>query len=147
MNTLAQVSRPPATRRTAASARPVHEISLSNADRIGDSLVGAVVRRLLMSLTLGARVASRSVPESSLTGVFRHPLPGPSGRPAAARTRCRRPTGRTGAMTDAPRTIRVYLLDDHEVVRQGLRALLESAGDIEIVGESGSAVDATHRIP
>jgi len=50
-------------------------------------------------------------------------------------------------MTDEPRTIRVYLLDDHEVVRQGLRALLESAGDIEIVGESGSAVDATHRIP
>jgi two-component system response regulator DevR len=43
--------------------------------------------------------------------------------------------------------IRVYLLDDHEVVRQGLRALLESAGDIEVVGESGSAQDATHRIP
>jgi two-component system response regulator DevR len=43
--------------------------------------------------------------------------------------------------------IRVYLLDDHEVVRQGLRYLLESAGDIEIVGESGSAVDATARIP
>jgi DNA-binding NarL/FixJ family response regulator len=50
-------------------------------------------------------------------------------------------------MTDAPRKTRVYLLDDHEIVRQGLRALLESAGDIEIVGESGSAVDATHRIP
>ena len=50
-------------------------------------------------------------------------------------------------MTDASPKIRVYLLDDHEVVRQGLRALLESAGDIEIVGESGSAVDATHRIP
>lgn len=43
--------------------------------------------------------------------------------------------------------IRVYLLDDHEVVRQGLRYLLESAGDIEIVGESGSAVDAAARIP
>jgi len=41
----------------------------------------------------------------------------------------------------------VYLLDDHEVVRQGLRSLLEGAGDIEVVGESGSAVDATHRIP
>jgi DNA-binding NarL/FixJ family response regulator len=50
-------------------------------------------------------------------------------------------------MTDASPKIRVYLLDDHEVVREGLRALLESAGDIEIVGESGSAVDATHRIP
>jgi DNA-binding NarL/FixJ family response regulator len=43
--------------------------------------------------------------------------------------------------------IRVYLLDDHEVVRHGLRDLLEREGDIEIVGESGSAVDAGHRIP
>jgi len=43
--------------------------------------------------------------------------------------------------------IRVYLLDDHEVVRTGLRDLLEREGDIEIVGESGSAVDAEHRIP
>src|ERR671927_341103 len=43
--------------------------------------------------------------------------------------------------------IRVYLLDDHEVVRHGLRDLLEREGDIEIVGESGSAVDAEHRIP
>ncbi|CAI9410863.1 response regulator [Nocardioides sp. T2.26MG-1] len=48
---------------------------------------------------------------------------------------------------DAPQKIRVYLLDDHEVVRQGLRALLESSGDIEVVGESGSALDASHRIP
>ena len=43
--------------------------------------------------------------------------------------------------------IRVYLLDDHEVVRQGLRTLLEGAGDIEVVGESGSAAEATRRIP
>ncbi|GAW47773.1 MULTISPECIES: response regulator [unclassified Nocardioides] len=50
-------------------------------------------------------------------------------------------------MTETAPPIRVYLLDDHEVVRQGLRALLESGGDIEVVGESGSAVDATHRIP
>ena len=47
----------------------------------------------------------------------------------------------------ANRELRVYLLDDHEVVRQGLRSLLEAAGDIEIVGESGSAVEATRRIP
>jgi DNA-binding NarL/FixJ family response regulator len=45
------------------------------------------------------------------------------------------------------RKIKVYLLDDHEVVRQGLRTLLESHGDIEVVGESGSAQDASHRIP
>jgi len=43
--------------------------------------------------------------------------------------------------------IRVFLLDDHEVVRRGLRDLLESDGDIEIVGESGSAVEATSRLP
>jgi two-component system, NarL family, response regulator DevR len=49
-------------------------------------------------------------------------------------------------MTES-RKVRVYLLDDHEVVRQGLRALLESHEDIEVVGESGSAVDAAHRIP
>src|SRR5262245_25801590 len=43
--------------------------------------------------------------------------------------------------------IRVFLLDDHEVVRRGLRELLESAGDIEVVGESGLAAEATARIP
>jgi len=43
--------------------------------------------------------------------------------------------------------ISVFLLDDHEVVRRGLRELLESAGDIVVVGESGSAVEATSRIP
>ena len=43
--------------------------------------------------------------------------------------------------------IRVFLLDDHEVVRRGLAELLQSEGDIEVVGESGSAVEATHRMP
>lgn len=43
--------------------------------------------------------------------------------------------------------IRVYLLDDHEVVRRGLVALLETAGDIEVIGESGLAQEATRRIP
>jgi two-component system response regulator DevR len=50
-------------------------------------------------------------------------------------------------MSEATTPIRVYLLDDHEVVRQGLRALLESGGDIEVVGESGLAVEAAARIP
>src|SRR3954468_2273127 len=48
-------------------------------------------------------------------------------------------------MDTAP--IRVFLLDDHEVVRRGLRDLLESDGDICVVGESGSAVEAAARIP
>lgn len=43
--------------------------------------------------------------------------------------------------------IRVYLVDDHEVVRSGLRYLLEADGGIEVVGESGSASEATRLIP
>jgi len=43
--------------------------------------------------------------------------------------------------------VRVFLLDDHEVVRRGLRELLESEGDIEVVGEAGTAAAATARIP
>jgi DNA-binding NarL/FixJ family response regulator len=50
-------------------------------------------------------------------------------------------------VTDDMASIRVFLLDDHEVVRRGLRDLLESDGDITVVGESGSAVEATARIP
>jgi len=44
-------------------------------------------------------------------------------------------------------TIAVYLLDDHEVVRRGLRELLEVEPDIDVVGESGSALEAARRIP
>ncbi|GAA0965867.1 response regulator transcription factor [Actinocorallia libanotica] len=43
--------------------------------------------------------------------------------------------------------IRVFLLDDHEVVRKGVAALLEAEGDIEIVGEASSAAQALARIP
>ncbi|UJH69366.1 response regulator transcription factor [Ornithinimicrobium sp. INDO-MA30-4] len=43
--------------------------------------------------------------------------------------------------------IRIYLLDDHELVRRGLRDLLSVEPDMEIVGESGSAVRALAQIP
>lgn len=43
--------------------------------------------------------------------------------------------------------VRVFLLDDHEVVRRGLRELLESEGDIEVIGEAGTAAVAIARIP
>jgi DNA-binding NarL/FixJ family response regulator len=44
-------------------------------------------------------------------------------------------------------TISVFLLDDHEVVRRGLRTLLEDEADIRVVGEAGSAGEALARIP
>lgn len=43
--------------------------------------------------------------------------------------------------------VTVYLLDDHEIVRRGLRDLLEADGRIRVVGESGSAAEAKRRIP
>jgi len=41
--------------------------------------------------------------------------------------------------------IRVFLLDDHEIVRRGVRDLLETAGDIQVVGEAGTAQQARDR--
>ena len=49
-------------------------------------------------------------------------------------------------MNDGAR-IPVFLLDDHEVVREGVRLLLESSGDIEIVGEAATCQQAIDRIP
>ena len=42
--------------------------------------------------------------------------------------------------------ISVYLLDDHAVVRRGLRALLEREPDFEVVGESGTVAEAIPQI-
>lgn len=44
-------------------------------------------------------------------------------------------------------TIRVFLLDDHEIVRRGLRELLDSQADLTVVGEAGTAQEALARIP
>lgn len=43
--------------------------------------------------------------------------------------------------------LRIFLLDDHEVVRQGLRALLEAECDLTVVGEAGTAGEAMARVP
>jgi two-component system response regulator DevR len=44
-------------------------------------------------------------------------------------------------------SIRVFLLDDHELVREGIRSLLESDEGIEVVGEASTAAEAMVRIP
>jgi DNA-binding NarL/FixJ family response regulator len=45
-----------------------------------------------------------------------------------------------------PEPITVFLLDDHEIVRRGLRDLLEGEGDIEVVGEASTAEQAVGRV-
>ena len=42
--------------------------------------------------------------------------------------------------------VRAFLLDDHEVVRRGLRFLLEQAPGVEVVGEAGTAAQGRARI-
>jgi two-component system, NarL family, response regulator DevR len=71
----------------------------------------------------------------------------PSDPERPTRVRYRPPTGSNRSVSTEPDAIRVFLLDDHEVVRRGLRDLLEAEGDITVVGESGSAAEAARRIP
>lgn len=42
----------------------------------------------------------------------------------------------------SPSDIRVVVIDDHAMMRQGLRALLEREPDLQVVGEAGSVADA-----
>lgn len=44
-------------------------------------------------------------------------------------------------------SIRVFLLDDHEIVRRGVKDLLENEADISVIGEAGTAASALARIP
>src|SRR5947209_6724771 len=43
--------------------------------------------------------------------------------------------------------VRVFLLDDHEVVRRGLKDLLEIEGEFVVVGEASTAAEALARVP
>jgi DNA-binding NarL/FixJ family response regulator len=51
------------------------------------------------------------------------------------------------ASAASPADIRVFLLDDHEIVRRGVRDMLEAEPGITVVGEAGTAESALARIP
>ncbi len=44
-------------------------------------------------------------------------------------------------------TLRIFLLDDHELVRRGIRDLLSDEDDLLVVGEAATAAEALARIP
>ena len=50
------------------------------------------------------------------------------------------------AESDAAGTIRVFLVDDHRVVRSGVSAYLEQVDDIEVIGEAADGRQALDRI-
>ena len=49
--------------------------------------------------------------------------------------------------SDTDRPIRVFLLDDHEVVRRGVADVLESDPGIRVIGEAKNAAEALSRVP
>src|ERR1700683_1376716 len=57
------------------------------------------------------------------------------------------PAGDPGPDGEVRTPIAVFLLDDHEIVRRGVRDLLEAEPDIRVVGEAGTAASALARIP
>jgi DNA-binding NarL/FixJ family response regulator len=42
--------------------------------------------------------------------------------------------------------IRIVLVDDHEVVRAGIKAMIDAQDDMEVVGEAGTVEDAVRRV-
>ncbi len=52
-----------------------------------------------------------------------------------------------GSGSAVDRRIRVFLLDDAEIVRRGVRELIDSEPDLEVVGEAATAVEALERAP
>jgi DNA-binding NarL/FixJ family response regulator len=50
------------------------------------------------------------------------------------------------AVTTGNEQIRVFMVDDHEVVRRGVRNILDAEADIDVVGEAGTAVSALARV-
>jgi len=43
-------------------------------------------------------------------------------------------------------TVRILLVDDHPIVRQGLRTLLQGRGDWEVVGEAADGLEAVEKV-
>jgi len=56
-------------------------------------------------------------------------------------------TSTLNSSRDTTDPVRVFLLDDHEIVRRGIADLIDAADGITVVGEAGTAAEALHRIP
>ena len=74
-------------------------------------------------------------------------MPVSNGSAPRAVRHCERGCGRCDHRDMSDKPITVFLLDDHEVVRRGVRELLESEADIVVVGEAATAMEALHRVP
>src|SRR6185369_16875643 len=64
------------------------------------------------------------------------------GRLAARSHSGERPAGDEPMKRASPERVRIALVDDHPFVREGVRAVLESSPELEIVGEASNAQEA-----
>lgn len=92
---------------------------------------------------LGGRMKIRSAPGQG----SRFHVIVPDEEPIAIHVPSRQdPAGRPKADTSAPpangRRLRVLLVDDHDIVREGIASLLAEAGDMEVVGEAANGREA-----
>ena len=74
-----------------------------------------------------------------------HAAPGRIGHRAGEADRADGAEGEACTRVEAPDPVRVLLVDDHKVVRSGLKALLESTGRVDVVGEASSGEEAVER--
>ena len=89
------------------------------------------------ALAAGGALRIESAPDRGATLVVEFPLPGSTSSKETGGDDGQRPTG-------AP--VRVLLIDDHAMVRHGLREILGHSPDIEVVGEAGKASEALEMI-
>ena len=95
---------------------------------------------LLVPSTVSPRVPATRVGEPSDGGSM-------AGVHGASATYARSMREATTALQPEDREVTVFLVDDHELVRRGVRDLLELENDLKVVCEAGSVAGATARIP
>jgi CheY-like chemotaxis protein len=105
---------------------------------------------------LGGTFEIRSVPGKGTTATLSLPVPDfgprpgvrdsdldPAGRrEALSRQALQSPKAHPSGFASDQHPIRVLLVDDHAMVREGLRSVLESYDDVEVVGEAADGEDA-----
>ncbi len=101
---------------------------------------------------MGGRFDLQSKPGEGTTATLTLPLPAPEvrdardkeGEPDSAQKRAS--SRSPGSPVSQSAAIRVLLVDDHAMVRQGLRSVLDTYPDVEIVGEAWNGDDAVARV-